>query len=69
MFALYVYCKEFIVTQLSHYFVLMWIHTRCVELLINVSENWNAWNGRNDEMESQQNEYEPHCEDPDFNAS
>ncbi|PNF39018.1 KRI1-like protein [Cryptotermes secundus] len=30
-------------------------------------ENWDAWNGRNNEMESQQNEYEPHCEDPDFN--
>jgi hypothetical protein len=34
-----------------------------------VSENWNTWNGRSDEMNNQQNEYEPHCEDPDFNAS
>jgi hypothetical protein len=35
-----------------------------------VSENWNKWNGRRDEIESQQDEYEePHCEDPDFNVS
>jgi hypothetical protein len=35
-----------------------------------VPENWNKWNGRSDEIESQQNEYEdPHCEDPDFNVS
>jgi hypothetical protein len=59
-----------IVTQLliSDDFALMLIYTRCIELLA-VSENWNAWNGRSDEMDNQQNEYEPHCEDPDFNAS
>jgi hypothetical protein len=35
-----------------------------------VSENWNKWSRRRDEVESQQNECEePHCEDPDFNVS
>lgn len=43
--------------------MLKWIHTP------HVSENWDTWNGRTDELESQQNEHEPHCEDPDFNVS
>jgi hypothetical protein len=33
------------------------------------SENWNTWTGRSDVTESQQNEQEPHCDDPDFNVS
>ena len=38
------------------------------------AENWNSWNGedypQNDQDDYKQNQkYEPHCEDPDFNVN